>query len=133
VPRFFGAPAPAPRWWVPGDWNGFFGLFTNVVLNVIVLTGLCLHVVNALRVPTDTDLVEWYFEQGWTDGLPVVPPTGEQIAACIKALGGEPEFLECRVPPRYGGLTREPLRRRAPPSKSTTFPIAMLNSSKRSP
>ena len=40
----------APRWWVPGDWNGFFGLFTNVVLNVIVLTGLCLHVVN---LPTD--------------------------------------------------------------------------------
>ncbi len=38
--------AYAPRWWVPGDWNGFFGLFTNVVLNVIVLTGLCLHVVN---------------------------------------------------------------------------------------
>jgi adenine/guanine/hypoxanthine permease len=36
----------APRWWVSGDWNGFFGLFTNVVLNVIVLTGLCLHVVN---------------------------------------------------------------------------------------
>jgi AGZA family xanthine/uracil permease-like MFS transporter len=36
----------APRWWVPRDWNGFFGLFTNVVLNVIVLTGLCLHVVN---------------------------------------------------------------------------------------
>lgn len=28
----------APSWWVPGDWNGFFGLFTNVVLNVIVLT-----------------------------------------------------------------------------------------------
>ena len=35
-----------PRWWVAGDWNGFFGLFTNVVLNVIVLTGLCLHVVH---------------------------------------------------------------------------------------
>ncbi|MBV8398706.1 MAG: hypothetical protein JOZ17_08190 [Acetobacteraceae bacterium] len=35
----------APKWWVPGDWNGFFGLFTNVVLNVIVLTGLCLGVV----------------------------------------------------------------------------------------
>lgn len=37
--------AGAVRWWVPGDWNGFFGLFTNVVLNVIVLTGLCLGVV----------------------------------------------------------------------------------------
>ena len=37
--------ASAVRWWVPGDWNGFFGLFTNVLLNVIVLTGLCLGVV----------------------------------------------------------------------------------------
>ena len=33
------------RLWVAGDWNGFFGLFTNVLLNVIVLTGLCLGVV----------------------------------------------------------------------------------------
>lgn len=32
--------------WVGGDWNGFFGLFTNVLLNVIVLTGLCLGVVH---------------------------------------------------------------------------------------
>ncbi|HVH82130.1 MAG TPA: hypothetical protein VM782_22220 [Stellaceae bacterium] len=39
-----------PRWWVPGDWNGFFGLFTNVALNVIVLTGLCLGVV---KMPDD--------------------------------------------------------------------------------
>jgi adenine/guanine/hypoxanthine permease len=35
-----------PRWWVAGDWNGFFGLFTNVLLNVIVLTTLCLYVVH---------------------------------------------------------------------------------------
>jgi len=34
------------QWWVPGDWNGFFGLFTNVLLNVIVLTTLCLFVVH---------------------------------------------------------------------------------------
>ena len=40
----------AIRWWVPGDWNGFFGLFTNVVLNVIVLTGLCLGVI---KLPGD--------------------------------------------------------------------------------
>ena len=38
------------QWWVAGDWNGFFGLFTNVVLNVIVLTGLCLGVV---QLPPD--------------------------------------------------------------------------------
>ena len=41
----------AARWWVPGDWNGFFGLFTNVLLNVIVLTTLCLYVV---QLPAET-------------------------------------------------------------------------------
>ena len=46
-----GTHAGAVRLWVPGDWNGFFGLFTNVLLNVIVLTGLCLGVV---QLPADT-------------------------------------------------------------------------------
>jgi adenine/guanine/hypoxanthine permease len=32
--------------WVRGDLNAFFGLGTNVMLNVIVLSGLCLYVVN---------------------------------------------------------------------------------------
>jgi len=45
-----GAAATQVRWWVPGDWNGFFGLFTNVLLNVIVLTSLCLFV---LKFPDD--------------------------------------------------------------------------------
>ena len=38
------------RWWVKGDWNGLFGLGTNVLLNVIVLTGLVLFVV---QLPDD--------------------------------------------------------------------------------
>lgn len=45
------AARPALRWWVPGDWNGLFGLGTNVLLNVIVLTGLCLAVV---KIPSET-------------------------------------------------------------------------------
>ena len=35
------------------------------------------------------DLIEYYFEQGWTDGLPVVPPTPESVAAMVDALGGD--------------------------------------------
>ncbi len=58
-------------------------------------------------MPDGTDLVEWYFEQGWTDGMPVVPPTPEKLAAMLAALGGEPDFVECRVPPRWGNLTRQ--------------------------
>src|SRR6266849_671727 len=64
---------------------------------------------NTVRVPRGTDLVEWYFEQGWTDGLPVVPPTPEAVDAAVAALGGDPGFVECRVPPRHGSLTREVL------------------------
>ena len=55
------------------------------------------------------DLVEWYFERGWTDGLPVVPPTRDKVDAFVAALGGSPEVVEARVPPRWGNLTREVL------------------------
>lgn len=40
-----------PKLWTPGDWNAFFGLFTNILLNVLVLTGLSLGVVH---LPADT-------------------------------------------------------------------------------
>src|SRR2546429_1222143 len=62
-----------------------------------------------LRVRAGTALVEWYFEQGWTDGLPVVPPTRKLVDALVEALGGDPHFVECKVPPRHGSLTRQVL------------------------
>src|SRR6185437_8709110 len=62
-----------------------------------------------LSVPAGANLVEWYFEQGWTDGLPVVPPTRKLVDAVLEALGGEPDLVECKVPPRHGSLTREVL------------------------
>ena len=55
------------------------------------------------------DLIEWYFEQGWTDGLPVVPPTPEKVESIVTVLGGQPDTVEARVPPRWGNLTREVL------------------------
>jgi hypothetical protein len=33
----------------------------------------------------DNDLVEIYYEKGWTDGLPMVPPTREKIDALLRA------------------------------------------------
>jgi AGZA family xanthine/uracil permease-like MFS transporter len=32
--------ATAPKLWVPGDWNAFFGFGTNILTNLLVLTGL---------------------------------------------------------------------------------------------
>lgn len=62
--------------------------------------------VEAGRVDPATDLVEWYYDQGFGDGLPVVPPTPEKVAAMVDALGGDAEVVETRVPPRWGNLTR---------------------------
>ena len=57
----------------------------------------------------NTDLIELYFERGWTDGLPVVPPTRDKVNSVVQALGGDPDFEECKVAPRWGALTREVL------------------------
>ena len=62
-----------------------------------------------IRSDSDRDLIEWYYEKGWTDGLPVVPPTAQKVAAMVAALGGNAGHTECRVPPRWGGLSREVL------------------------
>ncbi len=45
--------APArtgPSLWAPGDWNAFFGFGTNILVNLLVLTGLLQFV---LQMPTD--------------------------------------------------------------------------------
>ena len=32
--------AARPSLWAPGDWNAFFGFGTNILVNMLVLTGL---------------------------------------------------------------------------------------------
>ena len=60
-------------------------------------------------VAPGTDLIELYYERGWSDGLPVVPPTQEKVDAIVNLLGGDPQHIECKVAPRWGALTREVL------------------------
>lgn len=63
----------------------------------------------ASTVPAGVDLVEYYYERGFSDGLPVVPPTPDKVNAIIERLGGDPQFVEARIAPRWGNLTREVL------------------------
>jgi hypothetical protein len=35
-----------------------------------------------------------------------VPPTPERVDEVVAALGGDPRFVECKVPPRHGSLSR---------------------------
>ena len=39
-----------PKLWVPGDWNAFFGFGTNILVNLLTLSGLLLFV---LEMPKD--------------------------------------------------------------------------------
>jgi AGZA family xanthine/uracil permease-like MFS transporter len=39
-----------PKIWVPGDWNAFFGFGTNILVNLLTLTGLLKYV---LKMPDD--------------------------------------------------------------------------------
>ena len=56
---------------------------------------------DALRV------IEEYLERGWTDGLPIVPPTAERVGEFVAASGREASEDLGPVPPRMGRATVE--------------------------
>jgi hypothetical protein len=46
------------------------------------------------------ELIEAYFERGWTDGLPVVPPTEQSVAAMLAAAGLKGDEVFGEIPGR---------------------------------
>ena len=48
-----------------------------------------------------------YQERGWTDGLPIVPPTAEAVAECLRHTDRDPRELIAVLPPRQGEATVE--------------------------
>ena len=53
------------------------------------------------------DLQEFFFEHGWTDGLPVVPPTAEKVAAMLAAVDRARDETIGPIPPRMRIATLE--------------------------
>src|SRR5437870_730460 len=53
------------------------------------------------------ETIESFYEKGWTDGLPVVPPTGENVRAMLAAVKRDPLEVLGPVPPRNGIATVE--------------------------
>jgi peroxiredoxin len=51
------------------------------------------------------DELEEMFERGWTDGLPVIPPTGERVEAMLG--GRDPDELLGEMAPAMAGVTLE--------------------------
>jgi hypothetical protein len=56
-------------------------------------------------VDDQADLFEYAFEQGWTDGLPVVPPTRQRVERMIG--DRDPSRVLGEIPPRLGVATVE--------------------------
>ncbi|MFQ5682981.1 MAG: hypothetical protein ACE5HC_06875 [Candidatus Binatia bacterium] len=58
-------------------------------------------------VPDTLTAFDECYRRGWTDGLPVVPPTADRVAAMLDYVGLEPERLLGEVPVRRRVLTAE--------------------------
>ena len=54
-----------------------------------------------------SEAIEFYFERGWTDGLPVVPPTPEKVARFLDAAGRSPAEILCTEPTKGRVITAE--------------------------
>ena len=60
-----------------------------------------------LEIDTTEDLIEVCYENGWTDGLPVVPPTPERVERMLRGTDRDPAELIAAVPPKWGRATVE--------------------------
>ena len=60
-----------------------------------------------IRVPATTDPIEACYERGWTDGLPVVPPTPERVLAMLAGTTRPATAVVGRIPPDYAECSVE--------------------------
>jgi hypothetical protein len=60
-----------------------------------------------VRVQDDADLIEFCYQQGWSDGLPVVPPTEPRVRAMLEAAALAPDQQVGFIADRAVSVTAE--------------------------
>jgi hypothetical protein len=60
-----------------------------------------------IEVADAEDDIEMMFTRGWTDGLPVVPPTPERVLAMLEGTSRAPDEIVATVPPDLVDVTVE--------------------------
>jgi hypothetical protein len=53
------------------------------------------------------DPIQYCYDRGWTDGLPVVPPTEERVAAMLGGTGLPRDRVIAKIPPAWAEATVE--------------------------
>jgi hypothetical protein len=62
----------------------------------------------ALELPDRLEAVEAEFHtRGWTDGLPIVPPTPERVLQMLEGVDAAPDTVIGKLPPLWGEATVE--------------------------
>src|SRR5262245_1917013 len=63
---------------------------------------------DVLELPDTLEAVEAHFRaQGWTDGLPIVPPTEARVARMLEGIAAEPDHVVGKLPPLWAEATVE--------------------------
>jgi hypothetical protein len=60
-----------------------------------------------ITLPLSADPIEACYERGWSDGLPVVPPTPERVFAMLKGTSRGSQEVVGDIPPDYAPCTVE--------------------------
>ncbi|MEQ8483244.1 MAG: hypothetical protein RIB46_02675 [Pseudomonadales bacterium] len=60
-----------------------------------------------IEIGRDDDEMEFLFDQGMTDGLPVVPPTPERVLRMLAGTARDPQEVVAVMPPNMGEATVE--------------------------
>ena len=60
-----------------------------------------------VEVAAAEDEFEMMFARGWTDGLPVVPPTEERVMAMLEGTGRAPSDIVAAIPPNLDEISVE--------------------------
>ena len=53
------------------------------------------------------EINRFFYEKGWSDGLPIVPPTEKRVIDLLQGTGEKPEGIVALIPPRWAEATVE--------------------------
>ncbi|MCR9260808.1 MAG: hypothetical protein NXH95_13860 [Pseudomonadaceae bacterium] len=105
-----GVPAPAVDWQNLPDWRPGCG---SLSVDPLIADRLRAEAENSplrarrIDIGVADDEIEFMFDQGFSDGLPLVPPTPERVMRMLAGTRRDPQDVLAQMPPNMGDVTVE--------------------------
>src|SRR5689334_23436280 len=72
------------------------------------MTGKAVFQTEQIEVPSSPhEIYALFYKNGWTDGLPIIPPTEELLGEMLRYTDYRPSDVICELPPRGAPATLE--------------------------